>query len=188
MSLKYPVKLFVHDYDGLVKELMDILPEQQSKLIIPISDHKEILEGHGEADDQLVPFLSLDEPVFFLLYLNKYTFEESDDDTELNNIIKSCMNNPKINIIVIYERDVSKGGCEFNYIYEKTPEQLIKPRHNHAISLQGGFNNDLHMSSSGLYDDIVIPLYANEKYRLVGLKQILCQMGAKEVKNSWKKK
>ena len=127
-----------------------------------------------------------DSKTFLLLYLNKDTFKSDDDnETELVKIIRSCMDDPNINIIVAYEKDESKGGCEFDDIFVKTPKQLVKPRLNNVV-ITAGLKNNNSVTTSGLYDDIAIPLYRNTKYRNVSLKQILCKMGAKEVRYDWK--
>jgi hypothetical protein len=102
-------------------------------------------------------------PTFFLLYLNRYTFEGDDQDKkELTSIIQSCIDDPNITIVLIHEKDVFRGGCEFADFFVKTPEELIKP-------------------PNYLFRDIAIPLYASRAYRLVSLRQIACKMGAVSV-------
>jgi hypothetical protein len=99
-------------------------------------------------------------PTFFLLYLNRYTFEGDDQDkNELTSTIQSCIDDPNITIMLIHEKDAFRGGCEFADFFVKTPEELIKP-------------------PNYLFRDIAIPLYASRAYRLVSLRQIACKMGA----------
>ena len=104
-----------------------------------------------------------DAPAYLLLYLNQYTFLGNEQDLiELTVLVQSCIDNPDITIVLAHERDnVSKGGCKFDIFFDKAPEELINPPYS-------------------LFKDIAIPLYSDEVYRDVGLRQILCQMGAKE--------
>jgi hypothetical protein len=107
-------------------------------------------------------------PTFFLLYLNRYTFEQGDNDqdqNELTSIIQSCIDDPNITIVLIHEKDLSRGGCEFADFFVKAPEELMKP-------------------PNCLFRNIAIPLYALREYRTVSLRQILCKMGAIPVATS----
>jgi hypothetical protein len=104
-----------------------------------------------------------DAPVYFLFYLNQYTFQGNEQDLiELTVLLQYCIDNPDINIVLAHERNnLSKGGCDFGVFFDEAPEELISPPYS-------------------LFKDIAIPLYSDEVYRDVGLRQILCKMGAKE--------
>jgi hypothetical protein len=105
-------------------------------------------------------------PTFFLLYLNRYTFEgDVQDQNELTSTIQSCIDDPNITIVLIHEKDLFRGGCEFADFFVKAPEELIKP-------------------PNYLFRDIAIPLYAARVYRIVSLREILCKMGAMPVATS----
>ena len=69
----------------------------------------------------------------------------------------------------MHEKDKSKCGCNFDVFFDEAPEELIS-------------------SPYKLFKDIAIPLYSNKEYRDVGLRQILCKMGAKESDTSILKK
>jgi len=102
--------------------------------------------------------------LFFLLYLNQDTFEDNDqDESNLTRIIKLCIADAKTSIILVHEKDVSKGGCEFDEFFKHCPEELIKPPNN-------------------LFGDVAVPLYTTEEYRIVSLREILCKMGAESMK------
>jgi hypothetical protein len=77
-------------------------------------------------------------------------------------IIQSCIDNPNISIVLVHEKDMLKGGCDFDDFFVKAPQELIERPNN-------------------LFKDIAIPLYSTPEYRVVGLRQILCKMGAKVV-------
>ena len=61
-------------------------------------------------------------------------------------------------IILIHEKDVSKGGCDFDHFFVSAPEQLSRP-------------------PIELFKDDAIPLYSAKEYRAVSLKQLLCKIG-----------
>jgi hypothetical protein len=121
-------------------------------------------------DSSFSPPDTLKAPTFLLLYLNEHTFEGSaQDQNELTAIIQSCIDDSEISIVLVHEKDMAKGGCDFGDFFAKTPEELIRPPNN-------------------LFRDIAIPLYSIEEYRIISLRQILCKMGATTVtKNSRRK-
>ncbi len=104
--------------------------------------------------------LPKDRPTFFLLYLNKNTFQHKIDEDRNNCIkmIKNCLASG-IKIVLVQEKDPSKGGCDFDVFLSQAPKEIIKP----PISL---------------FNQIAIPLYTRKDYRKVSLKQILCKVGA----------
>jgi hypothetical protein len=111
-------------------------------------------------DPSLAPSCITDVPTFLLLYLNEHTFEGStEDQNELTAIIQSCIDNSDIRIVLVHEKDTEKGGCDFGDFFGKAPEELIKP-------------------PNSLFQDIAIPLYSIEEYRIISLRHILCKMGA----------
>ena len=73
---------------------------------------------------------------------------------EMEMIIKSCINDPNINLILIHEQDALKGGCKFDEFFKVTPQKLIEQPYS-------------------LYRDMAIPLYSAKEYREVSLKLIL---------------
>ena len=75
--------------------------------------------------------------------------------------MKSCFER-NVQVILVQEKDISKGGCEFETFFAKAPEELLQP----PISL---------------FDEIAIPLYNEEHYRVVSIRQILLKMGGVEV-------
>ena len=167
----------------MANELKSMLPEGGSDLIAVIdaaayiqtskSEKEEInyVDSNMEANstEEVVYDLGMpnneassNAPTYFLIYLNQYMFQGNEQDlVELIAIVHSCIDNPDINVVLAHERNESKGGCNFDVFFDKAPEELINPPYS-------------------LFKDIAIPLHSNEEYRDVGLRQILCKMGAKE--------
>ena len=104
-----------------------------------------------------------DKAVYFLLYLNEYTFSGDDHErNELVDVVTSCLNDPNINIILVHERDRSKGSCSFDVLIQQAPTQLIDGE------------------PYSLFKDIAIPLHSERNsYREISLKEIARKMGAK---------
>jgi len=93
-----------------------------------------------------------------VLYLNDKAF--CDEDNQLHNIVKLSIDEG-IPIILVHEKDTSKGGCPFETIITQTPDDLKGEPYN-------------------LYsDDIAIGLYSVKEYQQVSLRQILNNIGAK---------
>lgn len=103
-------------------------------------------------------------PTFFLLYLNRFTFDRDDDDEldELTKILKLCLDDTDIPIILINEQDELEGACDFSEYFKVVPYELI--------------NNDPH----NLFKDIAVPLHAMSAYRSVSFRQILNKIGGQQ--------
>jgi hypothetical protein len=157
-----------------------MLQNQGGSILITIHDarmvlNKNVQEIKTSLDDaatksqaEILYDLSLSPPdilkvrTFLLLYLNEHTFEGSaQDQNELTAIIQSCIDDSEISIVLVHEKDTEKGGCDFGNFFGKAPEELIKP-------------------PNSLFQDIAIPLYSTEEYRIISLRHILCKMGATE--------
>ena len=65
----------------------------------------------------------------------------------------------EVKIVLVHEMDVMKGWCDFGAFFAECPNELIEP----PISL---------------FNEIAIPLYAKNEYRIVSLSTILLKMGA----------
>ena len=99
---------------------------------------------------------------FMLLYLNDKTFTGSNEYiTKLANVLKSCQTNDSVQLVLVQEKDLTKGGCDFGLFFSQAPQELINPPFT-------------------IFRDIAIPLYAIDIYRAISLKQILSKMGASE--------
>jgi hypothetical protein len=110
----------------------------------------------------------LSAPTFMLVYLNSHTFSGNDQDTkELEEILKICLLDKNIHVVLVQEKDVSKGGCDFGEFFKEAPRSLINAPYY-------------------IFKDIAIPLYKTEEYRIISLTQILIKMGAKpDVAQHW---
>ena len=96
-----------------------------------------------------------------LLYLNQGLFEHNGD--ELTSILKYAMDQG-VPIIMIHERDPKRNGCDFDLFFHETPMELV---------LEEPYQ---------IYNrSIAIPLYSRDEYRELGLKRVLCKLGAEEV-------
>jgi hypothetical protein len=179
VSLESPINILVYENNfgcsDLAQELKSILSHEDSASVC-IHDARMILKTNTETpatsrdyddvannqlnivDDQsILPNLG-SMSTFFLLYLNEHTFQ-GHDQNELTAIIQSCIDDSEISIVLVHERDIAKGGCDFGDFFVNTPQELFKPPNN-------------------LFKDIAIPLYSTEEYRTISLRQILCKMGA----------
>jgi hypothetical protein len=108
-------------------------------------------------------------PVFMLVYLNSQTFSGNDQDTnELEEILKICLLDKNIRVILVQEKDVSKGGCDFGEFFKEAPRSLINAPYY-------------------IFKDIAIPLYKTKEYRIISLTQILIKMGATPKEVNWRK-
>jgi hypothetical protein len=97
-----------------------------------------------------------------LLYLNDKTFTGSNEyTTRLANVLKACQTNDSIQLVLVQEKDLSKGGCDFGLFFSQAPMELINP-------------------PFAIFRDIAIPLYGIDVYRAISLRQILKKMGASE--------
>ena len=105
-----------------------------------------------------------------LLYLNDKTFTGSNEyTTRLANVLKACQTKDSVQLVLVQEKDLSKGGCDFGLFFSQAPQELINPPFT-------------------IFRDIAIPLYGIEEYRAISLRQILSKMGASETnqKSEWR--
>jgi len=97
-----------------------------------------------------------------LLYLNNKMFTGSNEYiTSLATILKVCQTNDSVQLVLVQEKDLTKGGCDFGLFFSQAPHELINPPFT-------------------IFRDIAIPLYGVDKYRAVSLGQVLSKMGASE--------
>ncbi len=105
-----------------------------------------------------------------LLYLNQDAFFDEDDTVQ--DIIKTAMD-MEIEVILVHEKDYSRGGCPFNQYFKQTPQELIDPPYEL-------FNRRLAIS-----------LYSIEEYRCVSLYKIVKRLGGvsfdKEAEAWWRR-
>jgi hypothetical protein len=63
---------------------------------------------------------TLDVPTFLFLHLNKHIFEGSEEDQNiLTVIIQLYIDNSEISIVLVHEKDIAKGGCDFGVFFSK---------------------------------------------------------------------
>lgn len=106
---------------------------------------------------------------YFLFYLNEYTFIGDDHETkELIQVLISCLEDPDIELILVHERDSSKGGCDFGEFFKQAPPVLI--------------NGDPYF----IFKSIAVPIYSIKEYRIVSLREIASKMGAILIGNNKK--
>ena len=121
------------------------------------------MHGFVEEDvtgDLLPKSSNIDVPTYLLLYLNQYTFSQEDEDKGgLTSLLESCIKDQAINLVLVHEHDVVKGGCDFGLYFKKAPQHLINEPYN-------------------LFKEIATTLYSEPEYRRVALKLLLCKMGA----------
>ena len=96
---------------------------------------------------------------YFLLYLNKETFNFATDADKMRfvQLINYCVS-LSIKIVLVYEKDKFKGACSFNTFFAYVPQELIRP-------------------PIDLFNDIATPMYSNEHYRKVSMRLLLLKMG-----------
>jgi hypothetical protein len=95
------------------------------------------------------------------LYLNQEVFEH-DAEGLLTGMLKRAIDQG-IEIILLHELDLERKGCEFDNFFHQTPMELLEEPYN--------------IYSRG----IAVPLHGYEDYREIGLKRLLCKLGAEEV-------
>ena len=140
-----------------------------SELIVTLSKSSEdnsIQKSEVGVSSSLVSFTKPSSicKTFMLLYLDKYTFADNQDDDleELVSVLQTCMDDPDIGLILVHEQDTRKDGCEFGVFFQQSlPDDFIK-------------NKD---SPHYLFNDVAIPLYSQPEYRKVSLMEILKTMG-----------
>jgi len=98
------------------------------------------------------------EDVVLLLYLNENTF--LDTGAKVKELVKESLEQG-INVVLVHEKDISKGGCEFDLLLSQTPQELQNPPYK-------------------LYKkDLAVPLYTLDAYRTVSLRLLLGKMKGK---------
>jgi MarR-like DNA-binding transcriptional regulator SgrR of sgrS sRNA len=136
VSLESPINLLVYDNNygcsDVAEELKTMIQNQGKSVFLNVCDASMILQKNSQEIDSglndaatnsqaeilydpslLTPPLIPDAPTFFLLYLNKHTFEGSaQDQHELTAIIQSCIDDSEISIVLVHEKDAAKGGVE----------------------------------------------------------------------------
>jgi hypothetical protein len=99
-------------------------------------------------------------PTFMILYLNDQTFTGSSVYiANLARALKACITSDNVQLVLVSEKDASKGGCDFDLFFSQAPQDLLNPPYT-------------------LFKDIAIPLYRVDEYRIVSLRQIMSKMGA----------
>jgi hypothetical protein len=94
-----------------------------------------------------------------ILYLNQGVFEN--DAEKLTGVLKHAIDEG-IEIILLHELDPEREGCEFDNFFHQTPMELLEEPYN-------------------IYSKIAVPLHGYEDYRELGLKRVICKLGAEEV-------
>ena len=143
----------------LAMELEEILPQSYSDLIAFADATLFFAFCSDSVGDDVLNALR-ERKTYFLLYLNRYTFEDADDDDENSwvKLVEKCRAK-KIEIILVFEKDEEKGACEFDTFFSEAPAELIQ-------------------SPICLFDKIALPLHKQSEYRRIGLRQILKRLGA----------
>jgi hypothetical protein len=94
-----------------------------------------------------------------ILYLNQEIFEHNTD--ELMVMLKRVIDQG-IEIILLHELDPERKGCKFDQFFHQTPMELLEEPYK------------IYSSS------IAVPLHGYDDYRELGLKRLLCKLGAEE--------
>ena len=148
----------------LADELKSFVPacEMNSITIQSASTYFERNQHPLVENDTDITELLIAAPIsYFLLYLNKDTFvlEDPEHGHLLNRMLQQSLEDPNVKVVLVHEKEVFKGACEFKVFYRSAPLTLINPPYN-------------------LFNEIAIPLYSMKEYREVSLKQMLLKMGA----------
>ena len=123
---------------------------------------RDSVEANDIRDSLITESQVLENPAFFLLYLNQYTFGGNEEEkAELTMVIQACIDNSNINLILVNEQDVLKGGCKFDEFFKVTPQKLINEPHS-------------------LYKEMAIPLHSMKEYRDVSLNLIINKIAASD--------
>jgi hypothetical protein len=94
-----------------------------------------------------------------ILYLNQKIFEHNTDD--LTGMLKRVIDQG-IEIILLHELDPERKGCKFDQFFHQTPMELLEEPYK-------------------IYSrSIAVPLHGYDDYRELGLKRLLCKLGAEE--------
>ena len=97
--------------------------------------------------------------VFFLLYLNKKTFLDEEEETA--RCVRGALNKG-IPVVLVHEMDSDRGGVPFRVFFANTPEDL--------------------MINYGLYNTVAVPLYTQPPYRAVSIILIRKALGGRAIR------
>jgi hypothetical protein len=118
------------------------------------------LLSEGEIDSTTSMDVPCGKQQVMILYLNQEIFEDNTD--ELKGMLKRVIDKD-IDIILLHELDPERKGCKFDHFFHQTPMELLEEPYK-------------------IYSrSIAVPLYGYDDYRELGLKRLLCKLGAKEV-------
>jgi hypothetical protein len=130
----------------------------RSKFMLSIESADKFFELEEEKSS------SVEKHTVLLLYLNRNAFNTSCSyECRLESVVKRALNQC-IDIVLAHEQDLSKEGCNFELFFQLTPQDLIEPPY------------QIYNKALG------VPLYGMSDFREVGLKQLLCKMGAETKK------
>jgi hypothetical protein len=160
--LDSPVRVLVCESNEGSREVVEEIMAMKS-----VSDRSKFMLSIESADK----FFQLEEETsssaekhtVLLLYLNRNVFNTCKNECRLESVVKRALNQG-IDIVLAHEQDLSKEGCNFEVFFQLTPQDLIEPPYQI-------FNKALG-----------VPLYGMNDFREVGLKQLLCKMGAETKK------
>lgn len=97
--------------------------------------------------------------LYLLLYLNKDTFLDADEETA--RCVRAALKGG-IRVVLIHEKDPERGGVPFRVFFANTPEDL--------------------MIRHGLYNTVAVPLYSSPPYRAVSKILIRKAMGGVRIR------
>jgi hypothetical protein len=153
VRINAPVRILVCESNvGCRQVVEEVIMAMKNVPNMPfIESADDFFEKHSSAKE------STDNAVF-LLYLNRDVFQISDNGL-LERMVK-CALSQDMDIVLAHEQDSSKGGCPFSLFFQLTPQDLIEPPY------------QIYNRALG------VPLYGLHAFREVGLKLLLCKMGA----------
>ena len=176
VSFKEPIDVLVCECNRGSREIVEELLDFQEQILddsVSIHDaatylKQEMADPVEDSDDNgyngltnlSLPIVTKSKPAYLLLYLNEFTFEDYQADGKENvaTIAASCLDRG-IKIVLVHEQDRSLGGCEFNLFFEQAPQWLYNPPYN-------------------LFNELAVPLYSSQAYRVVSLKKVCLKLGA----------
>jgi len=129
-------------------------PSQPSELPQP-SALEMASAAHGEGVHRAAARPGL----YLLLYLNKDTFLDADEETA--RCVRAALKGG-IRVVLIHEKDPERGGVPFRVFFANTPEDL--------------------MIRHGLYNTVAVPLYSSPPYRAVSKILIRKAMGGVRIR------
>jgi hypothetical protein len=163
VSLRSQIDLLVFDGNigsfDVAEELKEALPQVGPEFIFvtKATTYFESKKVEGDENRKITTKRNhrvSNRPAFLLLYLNQYTFlDNGQEQRDLTAVLQSCLD-ANINVILVHEQDIKKGGCPFDTFFNEAPSKLI---------------NEPYC----LFKQIAVPLYSRKEYRDVSLKLIL---------------